>query len=104
MSGALRTMKVVEIDSELAALVPAFLARRREDAQKVRDAAAAGDFETARSLGHQMKGVGGGYGFQPITDLGAAIEAAAKSHDGARLAALATELSEYLNGLEIRYV
>lgn len=97
-------MTVVAVDAELAPLVPSFLERRREDAVRLRDAVAAGDFETARSLGHQMKGVGGGYGFQPITDLGAAIEAAAKSHDGARLVVLANELSAYLKGLEIRYV
>jgi HPt (histidine-containing phosphotransfer) domain-containing protein len=96
-------MRVVEVDAELEPLVPAFLARRREDAQKVRDAAATGDFETARSLGHQMKGAGAGYGFQPITDLGAAVEAAAKSHDAPRLVELARALSEYLNDLEIRY-
>jgi HPt (histidine-containing phosphotransfer) domain-containing protein len=96
-------MRLVEVDAELEPLIPAFLARRREDARKVRDAAVAGDFETARSLGHQMKGVGAGYGFQPITDLGAAVEAAAKSHDAARLVDLARALSEYLNDLEIRY-
>jgi HPt (histidine-containing phosphotransfer) domain-containing protein len=97
-------MVLVEVDSELEPLVPAFLERRRGDAARVVAAASAGDFDTARSLGHQMKGVGGGYGFHPITELGAAIEAAAKSHDGARIAALAAELSDYLNGLQIRYI
>jgi HPt (histidine-containing phosphotransfer) domain-containing protein len=97
-------MTVVEVDSELAPLLPAFLERRRDNVRRVLEAVAAQDFETARSLGHQMKGVGGGYGFLPITELGAAIEAAAKSHDGPRVTELARDLSDYLNGLEIRYI
>ncbi len=102
--GCAGSMTIVQVDTELAPLVPGFLERRHEDVRKVLAAVATGDYESARCLGHQLKGVGGGYGFQPITDLGAAIETAAKSHDGARVAELARELSDYLNGLEIRYI
>ena len=95
---------VVEVDAELAALVPGFLERRRADAVAIRAAAAADDFETARSLGHQLKGAGGGYGFPELTRLGAEIEEAAKSHSAARLAGLAGTLSAYLDSLQVKYI
>jgi HPt (histidine-containing phosphotransfer) domain-containing protein len=94
----------VKIDAGLAALVPGYLDRRRADAAAILAAIDAGDFETARSLGHQLKGSGGGYGFPEITRLGAEIEEAAKGHEGERLARLAAGLSEYLRSVTIRFV
>jgi len=37
-----------------------------------------GDMERLRTLAHQLKGAGGGYGFQQITDLAAELEQAVK--------------------------
>ena len=45
------------------------------------DALDRGDFKTVESLGHGMKGAGGSWGFQAITDIGAAVEHAAESAD-----------------------
>lgn len=101
---ATATRILVEVDAALAALVPGFLARRGEDAAAIRAAAQSGDLATARSLGHQLKGSGGGYGFPEITRLGAAIEEAAKNHDAARVVTLADALSDYLARLQVRYV
>jgi hypothetical protein len=39
------------------------------------------DFETIRILGHTMKGTGGGYGFDTISEMGRALEEAAKTQD-----------------------
>ncbi len=36
-----------------------------------------GDYATIRTLGHQMAGTGGGYGFDPITEIGGALEESA---------------------------
>jgi HPt (histidine-containing phosphotransfer) domain-containing protein len=101
--GATRAL-FVEVDTELAALVPGFLDRRRSDAVAIRAAALSGDFETARSLGHQLKGSGAGYGFPEISRLGAEIEEAAKGHERERLGGLADALSEYLGSIRINYV
>ena len=60
-----------------------------------------GDFETVRLLGHSMKGAGGGYGFDAITDIGAALEEAAKdSNPGAVLRGL-SDLAAYLDRVEV---
>jgi len=94
---------IVTIDADLEELIPGFMENRRQDIEKLLSASANGDFECLRSIGHSLKGVGGGYGFMRITELGAAIETAAreKNTDIARKCII--ELSEYLQGVEIRY-
>jgi HPt (histidine-containing phosphotransfer) domain-containing protein len=92
----------VEVAAELRDLIPRFLANRRLEAEQLRAAVARGDLEAARRIGHTLKGVGGGYGFDEITRLGAAIESRAR--DGGRgIAALADELAEYLDRVEITF-
>jgi len=50
-------------------------------------------------LAHNMRGSGGGFGFQPITDLGAAIEQAADDADLGAARKWLAELSLYLDGV-----
>ena len=60
---------------------PAFLANRRLDLEKMRDALGTGNFELLRSIGHNCKGTGTGYGFPEISKIGFSIETAAKAAD-----------------------
>jgi len=50
-----------------------------------------------------MKGAGGGYGFDAITDLGRSIEEAAKNGDGEEIKRKTAELSVYLDSLDVIY-
>jgi len=84
-----------DIPPELADLAEDYLERRRADAGAIRGALSAGDFETARRLGHNMKGSGGGYGFARISALGSDIQRASEGRDAASIERLADELSEY---------
>ena len=68
---------VVEIDPDIAELVPGFLNNRRNDAAKIRELIAEGNFGEIRIIGHSMAGSAGGYGFPEIGTLGRAIETAA---------------------------
>ena len=86
----------VVIDPDLVELIPGFLNNRRRDVDVLREAVAKADYNTARIIGHSMKGAGGGYGFQPITEFGDAIEVAALAADGAQILAAATLLEDYL--------
>jgi HPt (histidine-containing phosphotransfer) domain-containing protein len=58
------------------------------------------DFETVKHLGHQLNGSGGMYGFQGITDIGAALERAAESVDTDASRKWVVELSSYLDRVE----
>jgi len=98
------TKIIVEVDSDLADLVPKFLANRQKDLLKIGDAIDRADNSALLIIGHNMKGVGGGYGFDEVTELGKRIEAAAKSGDQAELREQLTQYKEYLANVEVRYV
>ncbi len=95
---------VAYVERTLESLIPRFLQRRRDDVVAIERLVAAGDFETIQSMGHSIKGSGGGYGFDPVTDLGAAIEAAAKDCDGAAAIVLARRLRAYIETVEVVFV
>ena len=98
-SGAEPAPIEVEIDPEIADLVPGYLANRRADLPLLRDALAAADFETLATLGHRMKGSGGAYGFKQITAIGGALEKAAKDADAAGVESHRAELEDLLRRL-----
>lgn len=91
----------IRVDPELASLIPGFLDNRRHDVTSLLEAVKRGDFETARILGHSMKGSGGGYGFDGITDIGGEIEAAAKRSDPVAISTHIEALSRYLARVEL---
>jgi HPt (histidine-containing phosphotransfer) domain-containing protein len=65
------------------------------------DALDRGDFGTVESLGHGVKGAGGGWGFEGITDIGAALEKAAGSADTDASRKWVGELSRYLDRVQV---
>jgi len=91
---------VVRTFPKLAARIPAFLRNRRQDVVTMLDALAHVDFETVERLGHNMKGAGASFGFQAITDIGAAIERDAGRADTGSSRRWIGELSMYLDRVE----
>jgi FOG: HPt domain len=94
---------IVHIDRDLEELIPVFLDNRVKDIENLKSAVTANDYDKLRSIGHNLKGVGGGYGFAMITDLGADIEAAAKVNDIKTINELIDSLADYLERVEIVY-
>ena len=94
---------VVVVDRDLQDLIPGFMERRHEDLAKMRAAAAERDTETLRVTGHSMKGTGGGYGFEGLSEIGARIEAAAKQDDMAAMSDHLRALEDYLQRVEVRF-
>jgi HPt (histidine-containing phosphotransfer) domain-containing protein len=93
----------VSIDPDLQELIPGFLQNRQHDIQQLQRAVAGGDFETIRTLGHRMRGDGGGYGFHPISEIGEALEKAAIEKNLAGIAVHIEELTQYLGRIEVVY-
>jgi HPt (histidine-containing phosphotransfer) domain-containing protein len=92
---------VVHVDPDLSDLMPGFLANKREDTHKIATAAGISDYEGLKALGHRIKGEGGGYGLDSISDIGAELERAANDNDLAAIHRCAEELSVYLDSIEI---
>src|SRR5689334_13529753 len=93
----------VRIDREFEDIVPSFLANRRKDLHALRHALADEDFSTIQMLGHRMKGDGGGYGFDKISDIGGALELAAIHKNRAAAEQHITQLDDFLARLHVEY-
>lgn len=94
---------LVRTDVLFKDLVPRFLNNRRKDVIAIHKALKTGNFEAIQILGHKMKGDGGGYGFDAISEIGAALEQAARNHDSETIRRYAEELSDYVERVEVVY-
>ncbi len=92
---------IIQVDSDLEDLIPGFLENRHRDITAIFDALGRKDYDAIAKAGHTMKGVGGGYGFDAITDIGDAIEQAAKQKDPVKIKHCLNQLSNYLQCIEI---
>ena len=74
------------VNQRIAARVPAYLQSCRDHVVTIGHALDRADFQTVSHLGHNMRGSGGAFGFQAITDMGGELEQAADraDADGAR--------------------
>jgi PAS domain S-box-containing protein len=84
----------------LVGRIPIFLKNCRGNIITMGAALDHGNFETVKSLSHDMRGSGGMFGFQTITDLGAALGHAADNADAGASRKWLGELSRYLDRVE----
>jgi len=92
---------VVYVDSDLEDLIPMFLENRHKDVDDIRRLLREGNMGEIRRLGHSMKGSGGGYGFDEISEIGRGIEEAAKVGNMEEIEKLNNRLAEYLSVVEV---
>lgn len=91
----------VVVDDELRDLIPGYFENRRQDIVLILSALEQGDFELIRTIGHKMKGSGGGYGFDRITEIGRNIEAAAKDSKRQEILDQTNDLQDYLDCVKV---
>lgn len=94
---------VVYIDKDLEDIVPMFLDSIAENITELNAAISENNFEFITRIGHNMKGSGGGYGFDKISMIGSLIEQAGKNKDKEPIPGFLSELSDYLKRVEIVY-
>jgi len=92
---------VAYIDTDLEDLIPDFLSNRREDIVLINQHLSDGNLTEVRRLGHSMKGSGGGYGFDEVSQIGSQIETAAEAADVAIIKEQLELLSEYIENVKI---
>lgn len=95
---------IVEIDSELEPIVPEFLENRKKDCLTILTLLDTDSFSEIRTLGHRMKGAGGSYGFDEISEIGEAIEDAALNGDKSIIKNCISRLAAYLDKVVAIYV
>jgi HPt (histidine-containing phosphotransfer) domain-containing protein len=94
---------IVHIDADLEPIIPRFFELRHEDVEAINDNLEKADYETIMRIGHSMKGAGGGYGFDYISEIGMAIETAAKGKNKEDIKRWVDKLSIYLEKVEVVY-
>jgi HPt (histidine-containing phosphotransfer) domain-containing protein len=94
---------IVHVDVDLEPIMPRFFELRYEDIDAINKNIEKADYETIMRLGHSMKGAGGGYGFDYISEIGAGIEKAAKENNAEDIRRWVYELSLYLEKVEVVY-
>lgn len=80
-------------------LLPGYLARRREEILTLNDALERQDFESLRTIGHNLHGSGGAYGLPRMSELGKKLENAARLHDSESIQGTLREMKAYLDNL-----
>lgn len=93
----------VRVRADIADLIPAFLDNRRREVTAIPGALQANDYGRIRSWAHNMAGTGGAFGFPTITEIGRAMETAAKAADGVTIRLCMDKLADYLRRIEVIY-
>lgn len=87
---------LAEIEARIARLRPGYLSRRSDDLERLRAAAARGDFDRVERIAHDLRGTAGGYGLPELGRVGAELEEAARRRDHARVQRLLDGLAAAL--------
>lgn len=96
-----RPAPVVQVDADIGDLVPGFLERKRADASSIIEALGRGNLELVARLAHRIKGEGGSYGFEEISEIGAALENASKAGEIEDAKRFAKVLAAYLETVQV---
>jgi HPt (histidine-containing phosphotransfer) domain-containing protein len=92
---------VVYVDTDLEDLIPIYLENRGEDIAVVLKELDENNYEAIRTIGHKMKGSGGTYGLDFVSKTGNLIEQAAIEQEQDIIRKTVSELSHYLEHIEV---
>ena len=89
-----------EIDPIVQSLLPNYIKSRRLEVFQLQRLLAANSFEKIRLIGHNLRGSGGLYGLNPISEIGQQIEEGALNCDQSTLHKAIQALQYFLEGLD----
>lgn len=95
--------ETVVVDSDLKEIVPLFFDNRKSDIEDLKEYLVAENYDKIEQIGHQLKGAGGSYGFDYITEIGRKIENLANENNLREIEQLIDELESYLQTVEVTY-
>ena len=98
---AAQSPALVYIEPEIAPLIPSFLSNRRRDVHRLKSMIEQRQFEGIRYLAHALKGVGGSYGFELLSELGMQLEMAASAQDLEACARAVNAIGGYLDAVRV---
>ncbi len=93
--------RVVPVDPDIIDLIPGYIENRKKDIHDLREAAVARDFVAVRNIAHQLRGSGGGYGLEAVSDIGMRMGEAARAADLASINVWIDELERYIAQVKV---
>lgn len=97
--------KVPEVclDPKIKTLLPRFLKNKRKEAEKLFKTLQSDDMDELQSQSHTIKGTCWMHGFKELGDMCLDLERAARDTDRSKAYQLATQITDYLNNVQISY-
>lgn len=92
---------IVHPDPELANLIPKYLQNRHNDVAQLERSITEENFEGIKLLSHRMKGSGGGYGFDKISEIGKLMEEAVDQKNIGLIKEQVAALKDYLENVKV---
>lgn len=99
-----QSLIIVKIDQEMEAIVPMYLNKKQQELESVEQLLKDEDFAQIEVIGHRIKGSGASYGFPDLTELGFAMEMAARDKDNKAIQASLQKIRSYLSRIQIQYI
>lgn len=103
-----RTMEtsapVVEVDAELADLIPQYISNRWADLAFARQLLAKRDFKLLVRMAHRIRGSAASYGFGGLGDISATLETAAEREDADASNEALAQYDAFLRAVRIEYI
>ncbi len=93
----------VEVDPDIADLVPQFLENRNKDLLSLEELLASKNTTAISQLAHKIKGSAAGYGFTELSRIAAEMEVSAKKENLPEIQKLYKEAREYLATVVVIY-
>jgi HPt (histidine-containing phosphotransfer) domain-containing protein len=103
LQGDFKKSITVEIEHDMADLIPLFMTQRKSDQIALAQALPLRDFDTVRRTGHGMAGAGASYGFDHVSSVGQRLEAAAIAQDVRLIEQLRQELADYMARVDVKF-
>lgn len=104
MTTAVNEVVVCYVESDVLDLARRFLKRQRRSMDALKRAVGLEEFEVIRKTGHDLKGSGGAYGLDALSQLGTELETAAGAQNGDRVELLVARLEQQISSIELRAV
>jgi len=92
---------VLPEEDEFLALVKEYVLDMKQQAPRIRQWLDSGAFDSIERAGHNLKGTGGLYGFDVLTQIGTSLEKAAVKRDVEVIERLCEELAVYISEIGI---
>lgn len=101
VAAAVVSQPAAEVPASVQALIPRFLEACGKRLDEVMVAATRGDFTLVHSHAHALRGSGGAFGFDVISELGGSLELAASKQDATAVQAEVAQLRRFLDSARL---